>query len=88
MLIPRLSRRAAVWVVGLALLVAHDQKQPLDSHRIPDGRRRLAAEHLDQTVVAASAAEGVLRAELAPVSEHLEQRAAVVVEAAHEAGFE
>src|SRR5579863_162911 len=53
---------------------------PLHSHREPDSRRRLTAELSDEPIVAAAGAYGILRSKC--VGDPLEDRAAVVVQAA------
>jgi hypothetical protein len=58
--------------LGLAAL-AHQLEQPLDADREAARRRGLAAEHLDERVVASAAADRALRAE--PVGDPLEDRA-------------
>ena len=62
------------------------QDHPLDAHRESAGRRRLAAELLEESVVAPAAGDGPLRAE--PVGHPFEHGAIVIVEAAHEAGVD
>jgi hypothetical protein len=68
---------------GLAAGFANQRHQPLDTHGKTAGRCRLAAELLHQTVVTTTGTDGSLRAEA--ISEPLENRQVVVVEAAHQA---
>jgi hypothetical protein len=67
---------------GLALILPQ-REQALDAHGEAAGRRRLAAQLLDQAVVAAAGADRALRAEL--VGHPLEHGEVVVVQAAHQA---
>ena len=69
-----------------ALLLEREQ-DPVEPEPEPDPRRRLAAEQLDQAVVAAAAAERRLLARR-PRPVELERRPRVVVEAADEAGLD
>jgi hypothetical protein len=59
------------------------QQQPLDAKAKTDGRRCLAAQLLEQAVVAAAAAHGALRAEM--VGDPLVDGEVVVVHPAHHA---
>ena len=69
-----------------AFVVAGEQR-PIDAEREPDTRGRRAAERFDEAVVAAAAAEGVLR-RVEGAALELEDGAAVVVEAAHQLRFD
>lgn len=74
-----------VALVGRKLLARclHQFEQALDADRETAGWRRLAAEHFHQRVVTAATANRPLRAEL--VGHPLEDRAVVIVHAAHQA---
>ena len=75
-----IRRRAA----GTAARCSCQQRQQaLDAHRETAGRRRLAADLLDQAVVAAAGAHRALRAE--PVGHPFEHGAVVIVQPAHQA---
>jgi hypothetical protein len=67
----------------VAVLFLQQRDQALDAHGETAGRRRLAAELLDQAVVAAAGADRALGAQL--VGDPLEHGQVVVVEAAHQA---
>ena len=85
-------RRASASATNRSTELARDrqlaggQQHPLDPRRPARGRRRRAAELLDQAVVAAAAADARLRAER--VGGELEHGPRVVVEAAHERRIE
>jgi hypothetical protein len=59
-----LVHQVNVALVGRELLARclHQFEQPLDADREATGRRRLAAEHFDQRVIAAATANRALRA--------------------------
>jgi hypothetical protein len=75
-------RRRRLVGLGLRAGALEREQQPLDPGAEADARRGLAAELLDQAVVAAAAADRALRADR--LVDELERGARVVVEAAHE----
>ena len=72
---------------GVDALLLEREQHPVEPEPEPDPRRRLAAEQLDEPVVAAAAAERLLLA-LAARGVELERGPRVVVEAADEARLE